>query len=422
MRVAISTADNSRYIGGPNVWLLRTAPELRKLGVEVSILFTRANPPHKCEALNTLRSLGFDCHVYTGLRYTEKRIRWILDRLNENKPDIFVPNLDLYSLYAASWIHRTGIPTIGVLRSDEKYYSGILDEFVDTDSPFRISALVCVSKYLEELAQRRNRYNIIIRRIASGTTIPESIAQKPSKTLKLVYLGRLVEEAKQISKLTRALCTVVKKIPNCEAYIYGSGPAYSAVRRIIAENGTSTKVHLEGRIENNQVHFKLLDKHVFVLLSDYEGLPVSLIEAMACGLVPISLNIRSGIPELIEQNITGILVNNREEEFFNAVQRLRTNTQMWMTISKAAREKIISEYSTPVIAKRWLSLMEELYENKEKTNTQLINVKRIELPPINKKLSNADRRWQGYPKHISVKVVSYLKSKLRPYYQGFLKK
>jgi colanic acid/amylovoran biosynthesis glycosyltransferase len=83
-------------------------------------------------------------------------------------------------------------------------------------------------------------------------------------------------------------------------------------------------------------------------------------EAMAAGLVPVCLNIRSGVPELVEHNITGLLVNDRSDGFLDAVRLLRSETGLWERLSKAARTKIESEYSYQKTADRWIELFTEL--------------------------------------------------------------
>ncbi len=61
------------------------------------------------------------------------------------------------------------------------------------------------------------------------------------------------------------------------------------------------KLKYGGILSPYDIYKTLLKYNVFVLLSDYEGMSTSLMEAMACGLVPICTNIRSGTSEIIEQ-------------------------------------------------------------------------------------------------------------------------
>jgi colanic acid/amylovoran biosynthesis glycosyltransferase len=401
MRITICAHEYSDYIGGPSIWLQRITREFRRRGIESTILFTRAKCKNDCLTIRELRNQGYQCEIYRGYRYTEPEIKWILQKVRENPPDIFIANMDISALYASRWIKLAGIPTIGILRSDEMRYYGFIDEFVEKKNPFLLSGLVCVSQHLENLAKERNPNGVVIKRISSGTELPEVHATKPNTTLKLVYVGKLVEEAKQITKLTHAMIRAVKEVDSCEAYIYGNGPKFEKIKALVSDSNCTHALHVEGRIDNNRIYEILSSKHVFVLLSDFEGLPVSLMEAMACGVVPVCLNIQSGIPELISNNDNGLLVDNRDDDFISAIKRLKNDGRLWHRLSKNAREKIKSEYSIGVVTSKWESLFNELLT--ENIGKKAIEIpKYFDLPPVNPKMRKADKRWSGLTRHLYV--------------------
>src|SRR5262249_18283469 len=183
--------------------------------------------------------------------------------------------------------------------------------------------LVCVSKYLERGVLERNPKKISVRNIPCGVAIPEVVAQNTNGRLRLAYVGRLAEVGKRISEGTDALWRVVREVRGTEALIFGDGPARPVVEQILRQEGAGLPVHLVGFVENDQIQKRLLECHVLVLLSDWEGLPVSVMEAMACGLVSIGLQGAPGVTELIEDNVTGLLVRDRGDEFVAAVWRVR---------------------------------------------------------------------------------------------------
>ncbi|MDZ7693138.1 MAG: glycosyltransferase [Balneolaceae bacterium] len=142
-----------------------------------------------------------------------------------------------------------------------------------------------------------------------------------------------------MSEVTHALCKAASEIPDVEAVLYGSGPDENKIHDIIKTYDKNTPVKVGGLIEFKKMQKKLLENNVFVLLSDYEGLPVSLMEAMACGLVPVCYNINSGIPELIDHNISGLLVNDRESDFYDSILRLKNEDGLWEKLSNGAKRK-----------------------------------------------------------------------------------
>jgi glycosyltransferase involved in cell wall biosynthesis len=103
----------------------------------------------------------------------------------------------------------------------------------------------------------------------------------------------------------------------------------------------------------------MLDASVLVLLSDYEGLPIALLEAMACGLIPVCLRIRSGVGQLIEQGKTGFLVDDRGDDFVATIRAIASDSELRSRVSRAARERIVAQYSDEVNGSRWAALLSD---------------------------------------------------------------
>jgi colanic acid/amylovoran biosynthesis glycosyltransferase len=392
MKVTFCTYDDPTFVGGPNSWLRRLLPELKLAGIESQVLFfINADSPNDCPCFLDLHNQGFSCETFPWQTNTQQKVSWILSKLAEEPPDVFVPHMLVSAFYASRWVKDAGIPTIGVFHSDEEFYWGILKEFIFGKSIDRLSALVCVSKFLTEKVNSLGNTEAVIRQIPCGVPIPKQVAQPPQDRIRLIYVGRLVEEQKQISQVTTALCRAVKEIPNTEAIIFGDGPAKASVEKILAQQGQGLSIKLAGRVESTKIQEEMLDSHVLVLLSDYEGLPISLMEAMACGVVPICLQMRSGIPELVEHENTGLLVNDRGDEFIAAVKRLKNEVGLWQQLSVATRAKIQTSYSSESCTNEWVNLLFELH-NKSKLRKAIKKPFWLRLSPVNPALRREDKR------------------------------
>jgi colanic acid/amylovoran biosynthesis glycosyltransferase len=263
-------------------------------------------------------------------------VRWIFDRLAEDPPDVFVVNA-VYpaAYYAGRWLREAGIPTVGICHGMLSFYQGLLDEFVLARTAYQVSALVCVSNWLQHNVLKQLRNGVLIRNIPCGVPIPESVAKKPNGRLKLAYVGRLAEEQKRISEVTHGLCRAVREVPGTEALIYGDGPARAAVEQILREQGNGLPVQLVGFVENDQIPRHLSECHAVVLLSDHEGLGLALLEGMASGVVPIGLRGAPGVTELVVDGLTGLLVGDRGDEFVAAVRRLRKDPALWERLARS---------------------------------------------------------------------------------------
>src|SRR5215472_7143757 len=394
MRLTFFTRDYANVSGGHNTWLCRFLPILRQRGIDARVLCFESTP-----GLPTARSLpqaGFNCATVSEreIKYTKQRVRWIFDRLAEDPPDVFVVNA-VYpaAYYAGRWLREAGIPTVGICHGGGmmNFYQGLLDEFVFGRAAYQVSALVCVSKWLEQAVLERRPKGILVRSIPCGVPIPESVAKKPNGRLRLAYVGRLAEEQKRISEVTHGLCRAVREVPGTEALIYGDGPARAAVEQILREEGNGLPVELVGFVENDQIPKHLLECHAVVLLSDHEGLGLALLEGMASGVVPIGLRGAPGVTEFVVDGLTGLLVGNRGDEFVAAVRRLREDPALWERLARSAYAKVKADYSEKVCADRWQELFHKLV-NSSGPRKPLRIPRRLHLPPVHPTLTWLDPR------------------------------
>ena len=147
----------------------------------------------------------------------------------------------------------------------------------------------------------------------------------------------------------------------------------------------------------------LLQNQVFVLLSEFEGLPITLMEAMSCGLVSICTNMRSGISDLINNNVEGILIDDRKYEFVAAVKKLKENAELWKEMSKAARQKIISSYSVETCSDQWVDLLKQLSADAVKKSDLMIpstkELKKIKL--------DEEFKGQDNPRPVEILIPFY---------------
>ena len=357
MRVAFTTFDAPDFVGGPNSWLRRVVPFLRQAGWLVDVYFViERGPPEACPCYRALTDLGVRCRAMPSSAPAFAQVRWLVQELAESPPSVFVVNLSGVGYLATRWVARAGIPTIGILHSDDAFYERIFADFVVGAPGPCLSDLVCVSEFLYRGAAAAQTATAV-HLIPYGVPIPAHPADVSSEALRLIYVGRLVEEQKQILSVTRALCRVVREVPGTEAILYGNGPDRGRVGRCLEEENVGERVRLGGQIDNADIQRVMAEASVLVLLSDYEGLPIALLEAMACGLIPVCLRIRSGVGQLVEQGETGFLVGDRGDEFVAAIRAIAADAALRSHVSAAARARIVAEYSDEANASRWTALL-----------------------------------------------------------------
>jgi colanic acid/amylovoran biosynthesis glycosyltransferase len=400
MKVAFATYDAPWDVGGVSTWMQRVLPLLQVAGVEVHvhIMAFAGKPGANCAFFNEHDIPVCWIPWQVHLPYA---VRSFFKFLKESRPDVYVPNCIVPAYFAAGYARRSGIPTVGVLHSDDPFHWGLVDEFIKGRSEFRVSAVVPVSSFLEsEVNSIAAALDVTVCRIGYGVPIPAKPTEPPTSIFRLVYVGRLVEEQKRVSGVATALCSAAQSIPNLEAWIVGEGSARSAVEDIIRKKGNG-RVQLLGRVDNARIYDVLTQCHGLVLLSDYEGLPISMLEAMAAGVVPICLDVRSGIREALEHGVNGLIVKDREVDFLSAVKTLQSDPAKWRQLSLAARKTVQQHYSIEECARQWLGLLTRL-NSAGPTRINLKAPRMLRLPPRNPKFGHQDlriawtRRLQDY--------------------------
>jgi len=358
MKVAFASYDSAHDVSGVSTWLRRLLPRLhaRGVAVEAHLLGFDGAP-----GANTLwfEAHGVPVRWAPWPRETTEAARACLQFVATSPPDVYVSNCILPSYIAAAHLRAAGLPTIGVLHADDAFYESVVDAFVRTPARPGLSALVPVSAFLESKVQPlAAARGLSVRRIGCGVPLTDAAASAATDRFRLIYVGRLEEEQKRISDLTHALCAAARQNPALDAWIVGEGRARADVERIIAaESPAVGRVRLLGRLDNDAIYDVLRQSHALVLLSDYEGLPVSVLEAMSVGVVPICLDLRSGIREAISPGVNGLIVTDRDADFLAAVRSLSADPILWARLSAAARQTVAREFSIEACADRWHELL-----------------------------------------------------------------
>lgn len=123
----------------------------------------------------------------------------------------------------------------------------------------------------------------------------------------ILFVGYL-DTFKGIFELINAFYEINKKKDNINLMIVGEGPKENELKKKVYKLGLEKSVIFTGNINPNDVPPYYQNADIFVLPSYTEGLPLVLIEAMACGLPVVVSNV-GGIPEIIEDSKNGFLVH-----------------------------------------------------------------------------------------------------------------
>jgi glycosyltransferase involved in cell wall biosynthesis len=145
--------------------------------------------------------------------------------------------------------------------------------------------------------------------IGNPVRVPERLPVRRETGRQVLFLGRL-QEPKGIFDLVRAVPRIREKVPDVVFTLAGEGQRDS-VQELALELGVQGAIQLPGWLQGEAKDAALAAASVLVLPSHFEGLPVSLLEAMAAG-VPVVATRVGGIPELLREGECGVLVEPGE--------------------------------------------------------------------------------------------------------------
>lgn len=189
----------------------------------------------------------------------------------------------------------------------------------------------------------------------SRTVANGSIPDAASDRINVLFLG-IVGERKGSYDLLQAFAQAVRREPRLHLSIGGNGEIEKA-KAFVRELGLGRHVSFLGWVDGNEKQRLMAEADVFVLPSYNEGLPVSVLEAMAWG-IPVVTTPVGGIPELITHGVNGFFVPPGDVYALQErLVALAGNASTRVTVGRAAREAILGRFSREAI----LPVLESLY-------------------------------------------------------------
>ena len=127
----------------------------------------------------------------------------------------------------------------------------------------------------------------------------------------ILFVGYL-DTFKGIFELIAAFYEMNKKNKNVKLMMVGTGPKKDELKKKVLKLNLENFLIFTGKVSPVEMHKYYQAADIFVLPSYTEGLPISVLEAMACGLPIVTTNV-GGIPEVIEDGLNGFIINSKDE-------------------------------------------------------------------------------------------------------------
>lgn len=291
--------------------------------------------------------------------YLAKKFLKLRSIISKLQPDILIPFLPYQVEHTYFASRGLGIPMVVTVRNNPQY-----------DTPN------------EKMRKRRDRIaerveGIFLQTESQKEYFPERIKDKcfvvpnpvddsilnstylPRKSIKkLVSVGRLSLQKNQ-KMLIKTIYELRKQNYDVYLDIYGSGELENLLKKQIEKLNLVGVVNLCGR--TNDIADTLKSYDIFVMTSDYEGMPNALMEAMGVGLPCIATNCPTGPDALIGNNERGILVPVQDEAALEAAIKFAIcNTEQMFEKAANAKKFINQQYAPKVIGTKLIDALEKI--------------------------------------------------------------
>jgi glycosyltransferase involved in cell wall biosynthesis len=178
----------------------------------------------------------------------------------------------------------------------------------------------------------------------------------------IVTVGHLIKR-KGIDILLSALTRLRDRGEVIPLVIVGDGSERASLEELARRGGLGAEVHFVGDQRHDQALALMKGSAFFVLASRAEGLPLVIVEAMACRKAVVATAV-DGVPELVTENGTGLLVPPEDPEALAAaIGRLYADGELRERLATTAYQRAVAEFSWKAIADRYLDVYSQALRN-----------------------------------------------------------
>ena len=295
------------------------------------------------------------------------RIKSLVKIIKEKQINVIISFLMFPNFYStiASWI--TGVPSIMSERGDPNINLSssrlvrLKDKFIYKIINYSKGGVFQTKEASLFYSKGLRKRGIVIPNaiFLDENSITYSTQQRHQS---IVSVGRFDNVQKRYDVMLKAFKIFSKSFPNYVLKLYGSGQDEKQIRQWVMELHLEDKVLFLGTLKKPTQH--IFDDGMFVITSDFEGIPNALLEAMAVGLPVISTDCTPGGARLLIKNESnGLIVPIGDyEAVANAMSRFAENSKFAESCGLNAR-KVLKTFSPSIIGEKWVNYITSIANN-----------------------------------------------------------
>ena len=360
--VIVDTTFTTPPTGGAHTFLVDLSTILVSRGWQVSVV---SQPGHDQAIGRALIEGGAEVTMKLWQRrhLPEEKASRLANWVNRERPDAYVVSASPDVGWLALPLLDSSIATFTIAHNDVGAFYEPLKHY----RPF-VDCAIGVREAINQKIIRDCGVPVERARQIPYGVQPISLEQlaerssEPEHPLAIGYVGRIVQEQKRVLDFVPLVRELTNLNVSFQLEIIGDGPDRNDLERQLKAMGAGKDVEFTGWLSPEKVKTKLAALDVFLLLSDYEGLPVALLEAMAHGVVPVVTRIESGNTQLVRDGENGFVLPVGDAAGFAArLEALAGDREALAGLGRAAWETS-KQYSIETMADNYAAAFTEVAE------------------------------------------------------------
>ncbi len=341
----------SLYYGGAAKMMAFVANNLSKYNIDVVMLLYNSKDSIQQKIDNNIRLINHSIAAKGKFKHFSNIFK-LKKIIQKEAPDVIISFLTFNNLYASIIGKITGIPTIISERGNPYALKGFKNKIILSMFNLASGAVFQTNgakEFFSEKLQKR------------GCVIPNPVVRKNNASKfnsstdnhEIVFIARFENVQKRQDLMIEALEKVIVTYPDTLLKFYGTGEDQAMIENLVRDKGLENNVRFMGY--TNSPEEVMVNSEVFVLTSDYEGIPNSLIEAMSVGMPVVSTDCDpGGARMLIKDGVNGMLVKKNDAQgIADAIINIFSDKNLRLRLSEEAY-KITETFSEDKIAKLWI--------------------------------------------------------------------
>lgn len=197
--------------------------------------------------------------------------------------------------------------------------------------------------------------------------VPDSTTSTIQRRKRIVYLGRIEESVKRLTRAIHIWERLAPDFPDWEFILVGEGSSKGSYLAMIDERKIP---RISFKRYTAYPQRELAEASIFIMVSDHEGFSLGNVEAMGEGCIPVVYNSFLSVSDIIDNGINGYLIPPFEEDkFVEAMSSLMSSSEKREKMSFEAKKKSLAFLPANIMA-QWEKLIDEVINNKHPQNKQ----------------------------------------------------